>query len=274
MTGAAPRAELQYLARWAAAVCGAEVDLAKAAAIETRLASVARRDGYASVDALLAAACPPRDEAMARNLVDALTPGDSWFFRDGPHFRRIFEEAARALFTLRGRPLRVWSAGCSTGQEVWSAVLAARALGVGVAVLGTDVSERRLEKAQAGLYTQFEVQRGLPIRTLVDAFDRVDDAWRVGAGLRAGVAFSWRNLLDAPAGFGPFDLILCRHTLSGFTPEARRQALVHLAGALEDDGVLALGAGEATHGGDDLFRAAPGRPGLYLKVTPRLRRVA
>lgn len=269
--------QLRMLVRTA---CGVVVPDEKPSVLETRLGSVARREEFGSVEALMEALKPPRDQALVRSIVDALSNGETRFFRDKIPFEQLRREVVPALHRARGgQPLRVWSAGCSTGQEAYSLAMlmdsaAEDVPGARLDIIATDVSERRLEKAQAGLYTGFEVQRGLPVRELVKHFEKVDDNWRVGPRLRQAIRWGRFNLMHDPKPLGRFDVILCRNVLSEFDEDTRAATLKRLAGALADDGLLFLGLNETTHGLTELFRPVPGRRGLYCKNPTHLRRVA
>ena len=171
-----------------------------------------------------------------------------------------------------GGVVRVWSAACATGQEPYSlAMLAAEQPGLRLDLCASDGSERCLEKARAGLYTQFEVQRGLPIAQLLRWFEKAGDTWRVRPELKGAVRWRRFNLLADMTPLGRFDLILCRNVLMYLAPDVRRDVLTRLAGALAPDGVLVLGAAEAASEALDMFEAAPGGRGLF---TLRRRSVA
>jgi len=237
--------------------------------VETRLAPLARRQGAVSVTALVEQFRGTGDELLARGLVEALAVGETAFFRDPAVFRDLAEVVLPELAARRpGGGLRLWSAGCSTGQEPYSlAILLAeptRGLeSMRAAILGSDLSERALEKARAGLYTQFEVQRGLPIRMMLKHFAKVDDAWRVSDRLREAVRWGRLNLLDDFSRIGRVDVILCRHVLSQMDPSVRFSVLERLSAALADDGCLVCGAGEVVElAGYDALR--PGSP-IFLR---------
>ena len=220
---------------------------------ETRLAAVARREGVDTVADLVARARTAADPRLLDALVEALAPQDCAFFRDPEVFgdlcRTVIPELARA----RARPggaVRVWSAGCGTGQEVYSLVLAAAdhaegMRGVDLQPFGSDLSARALQKARSGLYSHFEVQRGLPIRLLLRHFAKADDLWRIEPELRQKVRWARINLVDDLTRLGRFDVILCREVLSHFDPAAARRVLEALAALLPPDGRLVLGAREA-----------------------------
>jgi chemotaxis protein methyltransferase CheR len=272
--------EIDRLAALVRKACGVIIAADKPSVLESRLGAVARREDFPSVAALLAALDPPRDQGLVRAVVDALSVGETSFFRDKIPFEQLRREVLPALVRARqGAPLRVWSAGCSTGQEAYSLAMlmeeaADEAPGAKLEIIATDVSERRLEKAQSGLYTGFEVQRGLPIRLLVKHFEKIDDNWRVGPRLRQAVRWGRFNLMHDPKPLGRFDLILCRNVLSQFDEPTRAATLERLASALADDGLMFLGLNETTHGLTELFRPVPGRRGLYCKNPTHLRRVA
>lgn len=218
---------------------------------ETRLAAVARREGVDTVADLLARARAASDPRLLDALVEALAPQDCAFFRDPEVFCdlccTVLPELARAR---PGGAVRVWSAGCGTGQEVYSLILAASdhaesLRGVDLQPFGSDLSARALQKARSGLYSHFEVQRGLPIRLLLRHFAKADDLWRIEPELRQKVRWARINLMDDLTRLGRFDVILCREVLSHFDPAAARRVLEALAALLPPDGRLVLGAREA-----------------------------
>lgn len=214
---------------------------------ETKLQPVARRVGEASVEALIARLRRGDDPALARATVEALASSETSFFRDRAVFDRLFNEVLPLLAARReGRPLRVWSAGCGTGQEIYSVALlaASRPDAPAMELFASDLSERALQKAKAGLFSHFEVQRGLPIRLLLPHFDKADDLWRAKPQLRGMVRWAQVNLAGDLSRIGPFDVVLCRNVLSAFTAEAAEAALGKLERALAPDGCLVLGRDE------------------------------
>jgi chemotaxis protein methyltransferase CheR len=202
--------------------------------VQSRLGPVARRENYASVAELLQALRLRRDETLAWAVTEALANTETMFFRDRAPFAQFRDEVLPLLAAARpGGMVRVWSAGCSTGQEPYSlAMLMAEAAerfpGVTLDILATDLSARCLEVAQAGLYSQFEVQRGLPIRLLVKYFVKHEDHWRLIPAVRRAVRFQAANLLDDTLSLGRFDAIFCRNVLSGLHAEARGVVLERL----------------------------------------------
>jgi chemotaxis protein methyltransferase CheR len=248
--------------------------------IEARLQPAVRRLELAGVDALVQRLTTVDDPALVQAVFEALAVSETSFFRDKIPFAQLKRDVLPAL--AMGRPdgkLRVWCAGCATGQEAYAMALVGEQLRseghrISLDILGTDLSERCLEKAASALYTQFEVQRGLPIRLLIDWFEPVDEMWQVSPRLRQMVSFRRFNLLDDPEPLGRFDLILCRNVLSGFDEDIRRVVLERLSGALADDGRLMLGLSETVLGLTDAFRPTVGVRGVYGRNPDAARRVA
>jgi chemotaxis protein methyltransferase CheR len=233
--------------------------------VETRLAPLARRENLASVSELVARIRDNPGEALARAAIEAMTVQDTAFFRDRTAFAAL---GATVLPSLgqRGKGLRIWCAGCGHGQEAFSlSMLLAEMDGVQpmAEILATDLCTTALEKAQTGIYTHFEVQRGLPIRRLLTHFDELEDAWRVQASLRQSVRWMRLNLIDPFTGAEGYDLILCRYVVSSFAPDARAATLDRLQQALVPGGRLMLGAGEAPPDG---FVGVPGAPCVFARI--------
>jgi chemotaxis protein methyltransferase CheR len=273
-------ADLQHLAALVKAACGIVIPPERANAIESRLGPVARRENFVSVEALMERLRTEPDQGLVRAVVDALRVSETQFFRDKVPFEQFRTEVLPALVAARpSGVIRAWSAGCSTGQEPYTLAMIgeeaqAEIPGLKLEITATDVSDRCLEKAQSGLYTQFEVQRGLPVRLLVKYFDKVEDSWQVSPRLRQTVRWGRFNLMHDPKPLGRFDVIFCRNVLSQFDELTRALTLERLGSALADDGLLFLGVGETTHGLTEMFRPIPGRHGLYCKSPKHLRRVA
>lgn len=239
--------------------------------IESRLAPVARREGFATVAALLSALRFKRDEKLMAAVTDAMTTNETFFFRDKVPFDQFKSDVLPAL--AKARPngdVKIWCAACSTGQEPYSlAMIMDEVQGLyprmKLDITATDISTRCLEKAQAGLYTQFEVQRGLPITVMVKHFEKVDEMWRISPKIRAAVKYKAFNLLDDLRGLGRQDVIYCRNVLIYFDLETKKRVLEQMATLLPDDGFLFLGAAETVLGITDAFKPMPGMRGLYIK---------
>ena len=265
---------IEHLAAILKAVSGFVLTPDKAHLVEPRLAQVARREGYPSVEAVLAKLRTAPTEDLIFGVAEAMSVCETTFFRDRAPFELFREEIAPAIAARRpGGEVKVWCAGVSTGQEAYSLALLADALPqVKLDILGSDFSKKCLEKAQAGLYTQFEVQRGLPARLLVDHFDKVDEMWRASPRLRQAVTWKKVNLLADFSKLGRFDVVFCRNVVSGFDAETRRDVLDRIAQVLAPDGFLVLGASE-TAIDSDAFRQVPGRRGFYAR-DPEFRKAA
>ena len=245
------REDLDLLADVACERAGLNLTGAAAAFAESRLATVARREGAPTVAALVERLRNGREAALIAQVVEALADGDTAFFRDRSAFDRLRTEVIPALAERNpGGPVRIWSAGCSTGQEAYSLAILAAEMGPlpgggAVRVVASDINERALQKAKSGLYSHFEVQRGLPIRTLLAHFEKSDDHWRISPQLRQAVRWGRVNLMDDLSRFGPFDVILCRNVLGALHPRAAQQVLGGLESALSPDGWLVTGAAES-----------------------------
>lgn len=242
---------------------------------EHRLGPVARREGYANVEALLANLWAKPVASQAWVVIESLLNPETWFRRDRAPFDVFENELLPALAKARpGGRVTVWSAGCSTGQEAWSVAMAGLQVGARVEVIGTDLSQRAIERARLGVYTGFEIQRGLTARTMLRWFEPYEDQWQVGPELKQAVHFARSNLLDEPADDARFDVIFCRNVLNDMEPARRARVLDGLERRLVDDGCLFLGVDERLEGDTVAFRPVSGRQGLYVKSPASLRRAA
>ena len=239
--------DLTFLEQLLKARCGLGLRGDKTYFAESRLADVARREGLASVAALIERLRLGGDDRLTGATAEALAVTDTAFFRDGATFEALSREVLPVLAGAAGeRVVQVWSAGCSTGQEPYSLAMLAEEHSppLRLEIVATDLSERVLEKAHSGLYTQFEVQRGLPIRFLLKYFEKTGEMWAITARMRAGVRWRRLNLVEARRSVRRFDLILCRNVLSYFEPEVRERVLAQILSALAPGGFLVLGAAE------------------------------
>lgn len=257
-------AEFALIAREVKTRSGALLTRDMGGAIEMRLQPIARRENFASVGELVAAARIRPDGYFWTLITDALALSETRFFRDRAIFARLTSEIIPAALTRRGHErARIWSAGASTGQEAYSIAMIiedmrAEGLNPATEIVASDFSERLLDKARAGLYTQFEVQRGLPIRKLIAHFEKAGDLWRISDRLRAGVRFESHNLMKHPGTLGQFDIIMLAHVLSAFDPLMRAEVFTRMTDALAPDGVIVLGAGEVMPEGIEGYTLADG----------------
>ena len=248
---------------------GVVVDPSRVYPIESRLSPVARREGFEGLDEMIQSIRTHRNDRLMWAVAEALAPSETSFFLDKAPFEVFREEMLPALAAARrDRPIRVWSVACSTGQEPYSLAMVVdderpKLHGARIELFGSDISERSLERAQSGLYNQFEVQRGLPIRMLVRYFEKTEDMWTLALRIRQMVRWRRINLLADLRALGQFDIIFCRNAISSFDAPTRRRVLEQLARALPDDGWLVLGMDETVVGVTEALRPAPGRRGVY-----------
>lgn len=238
--------------------------------LETRLAPVIRARQMAGMDDLVAAVRLGRDETLLREIVEAMTTNETLFFRDIRPFDLFREEILPALIEARKsrRQLRIWSAACSTGQEPYSLAILFKELGPKLSgwrieILATDLSREALDKAKVGLYSQFEVQRGLPIQMLTKYFKRVNETWQIDSAIRAMVRYRELNLLENFAGLGQFDMIFCRNVLIYFDQATKADILARMRAIIAADGYLSLGGSETVLGITDKFKPIAGQRGFY-----------
>jgi chemotaxis protein methyltransferase CheR len=243
----------------------------KAYLVESRLSPLARREGYQNVEALIASMRTRKDESLLAQVTDAMTTNETLFFRDRLPFDQFGEIVLPTLTKSRAmHDLKILSAACSTGQEPYSLAMQMEELRpqfprVSLNIHAIDISKRCLEKASSGLYTQFEVQRGLPITFLVRYFTKTDENWRLNAKLRSMVKFSAYNLLDDLRNLGRQDIIFLRNVLIYFYIETKKRILENMANLLAPDGFLFLGSTETVLGVTEVFKPVPGHRGLYSR---------
>ena len=242
----------------------------KAYLLESRLMPVARKWNVKGLDDLVALLRSSDDQRLATNITEAMTTNETLFFRDAQPFEQFRSAVLPALLARRAaeKQIRIWCAGASTGQEPYSLAMILReerALleGWRVDILGTDLSSDLLAKARAGLYTQFEIQRGLPIRYLVKNFTQIGDKWELSQEIRQMVEFQQFNLLEDPSALGRFDVVLCRNVLIYFDRSDRAVVLAKIASQMPGDGVLSLGAAATVYGITDRFRPVDGHRGFF-----------
>jgi chemotaxis protein methyltransferase CheR len=238
--------------------------------VESRLLPIARKAGLAGLGDLVAALKFGHDDGLMTAVVEAMTTNESFFFRDKipfEHFRSIIMPALIAA--RRGvRAIRIWCAAASTGQEPYSLAMCLKQMehdiaGWRVEILASDLSNEVLEKARHGIYSQFEVQRGLPIALLIKHFTKLGESWQIAPELRAMVKFRQFNLLADFSALGSFDLIFCRNVLIYFHQETKIDVLNRLARAVTGDGYLVLGAAESVVGLTESFKIVGDKHGLY-----------
>jgi len=242
----------------------------KAYLLESRLMPIARRQNLKGLDELAQAIRARRDEALLRDITEAMTTNESSFFRDQKPFDQFRTLVLPALLQARAsrRHIRIWSAACSSGQEAYSLAMLleedkAKLAGWRIEIVGTDLSAEMVERARAGIYTQFEVQRGLPITLLVKYFKQVGDKWQLSQDLRNMVQFREYNLLTDLTPLGQFDVVFCRNVLIYFDQPTKAKVLDAISRQMPPDGVLYLGGAETVLGITERFKPMDGQRGLY-----------
>ncbi|MDB5565739.1 MAG: Chemotaxis protein CheR [Tardiphaga sp.] len=244
--------------------------------LESRLMPLARKAGVAGISELVQK-MRGGSEAVISDVVEAMTTNETFFFRDKTPFDHFKDTVIPELIKARAgkRSLRIWCAAGSTGQEPYSLAIILKDMSAALSgwrleIIATDLSPEVLEKSRAGLYTQFEVQRGLPIQSLVKHFTQVGTMWQLNADVRALVQFRQFNLLQDFTHLGKFDVIFCRNVLIYFDQPTKSDIFGRLAKVSEPDGYLFLGAAETVIGLTDKYRVCPNRRGVYLPNDARM----
>ena len=252
---------------------GQQLTMSRRWRIETALSSLLRERGIPTLDELITILVMGKEPSLSNQVVEALLNNETYFFRDRTPFDLLSHHALPALAARRdsAKRIRIWSAGCSTGQEAYSLAMlfaedSERWRGWTIDILGTDVSTAVIDRARAGTYTQFEVQRGLAIGQTIKWFEETPEGWRALEQLRRPVRFQVHNILEAPPSPGEFDVVLCRNVLLYLSPEKRSMAFDRLASAMAKDGWLMLGAGETVIGQTTKLAADKSARGLYRVV--------
>jgi len=239
--------------------------------VESRLLPVAHHAGFDGLAELVGKLRSLKSESLVTKVAEAMTTNESFFFRDKIPFEHFRDTIMPALLAARAahRRIRIWCAAASTGQEPYSLAMYLKEMGQKVAgreieIVATEFSSQVLEKAKSGLFSQFEVQRGLPIQLLIKYFDQVGDSWQINPDVRAMVQFRSFNLLHEFTQLGRFDLVFCRNVLIYFDQETKVRVLDRIERIMEQDGYLLLGAAETVVGLTDSFKPLSDRRGVYV----------
>jgi chemotaxis protein methyltransferase CheR len=261
--------DYDYLRKLLKERSGLDLTADKQYLVDSRLQPIARRMGLAGIGELVQK-MQGGDATMIATVVEAMTTNETFFFRDKLPFDHLSADIIPALLQARAarRSLRIWCAASSTGQEPYSIAMCLKEAGSALAgwrveIVATDLSQAVLEKARSGLFSQFEVQRGLPIQHLVKYFKQAGEIWEIAPELRAMVQFRQLNLLQDFSQLGSFDVIFCRNVLIYFDQPTKIGIFERLAKRLEPDGYLALGAAETVVGLTDAFKPHAERRGIY-----------
>jgi chemotaxis protein methyltransferase CheR len=243
--------------------------------VESRLSPICRRFELDTLSGLVSTLKNGRNSNLEKAVVEAMTTNETFFFRDKGPFDLFKDVLLPKYLTARAstRRLRIWCAAASTGQEPYSLAMllneaSSRLAGWQVEIIATDISTEVLEKAKAGLYNQFEVQRGLPIQLLVKYFKQTGDQWQIAPQIRAMVEYRPLNLIKEFGHLGTFDIVYCRNVLIYFDKPMKTDVLHRLANAMAPDGALLLGAAETVIGLTEALSPDPVSRGLYTKAPP------
>jgi chemotaxis protein methyltransferase CheR len=261
--------DYEYLRKFLKDRSGLDLSADKQYLIESRLLPLSRKAGMSGIGELVQK-MKSGSTSITEQVVEAMTTNETFFFRDKVPFDHFRDSIMPEILQARAarKSIRIWCAAGSTGQEPYSLAMclkemAAALTGWRVEIIATDLSQEVLEKSKSGIYSQFEVQRGLPIQMLVKYFKQTGEFWQINADIRAMVQHRQLNLLHDFSQLGSFDVIFCRNVLIYFDQDTKINIFDRLARVLEPDGVLALGAAESVVGISDAFRSCPERRGLY-----------
>lgn len=241
--------------------------------LESRLMPVARKHGLKGLDDLIETLRSRKDEALIVEVTEAMTTNESFFFRDTKPFDLLRDEVLPPILENRAaqKRLRIWCAAASSGQEPYSIAIVLKELGAKLAgwnieIIGTDISNDILKKAKAAQYSQFEVQRGMPIQLLLKYFDKIDENWEVKPEIKNMVQFKYWNLLEDPKPLGKFDIVFCRNVLIYFDAETKGRVLETVSNLMPEDGMMFLGGAETVLGVSEKFKPVAGQRGVYART--------
>ena len=270
MTAALSPASFETLATLLKTRSGLIIGMDKLYLLETRLAGIVKREKLADMNGLADRLRRSGNDALSRDVVEAMTTNESFFFRDDKPFLHFRSQALPRLVAARpaGSTLRVWSAASSSGQEAYSLamIVAESAAALGgrkVEIVGTDIARDQLARAREGVYSQFEVQRGLPVQMLMRYFRKDESNWRLTDAIRAMAQFREFNLLSDLRSLGRFDIVFCRNVLIYFDQPTKARVLEAIAGLMPPDGLLYLGGAETVLGITSRFAPMPNERGVY-----------
>ncbi|MBC7577411.1 MAG: protein-glutamate O-methyltransferase CheR [Tardiphaga sp.] len=267
--------DYEFLRKFLKERSGLDLSIDKQYLVESRLTPLARKANLAGIDELVQK-IKGGSAAIASDVIEAMTTNETFFFRDKIPFDHLRDTIMPELLQARAgrRSLRIWCAAASTGQEPYSIAMCLKEMGAAlsgwrVEIIGTDISQQVLDKSKSGIYSQFEVQRGLPIQLLVKYFKQIGEMWQINPDIRSMIQYRPLNLLQDFTHMGKFDLIFCRNVLIYFDQDMKSQIFNRLGKVMEPDGFLALGAAETVVGLTDVFKPYADRRGIYRPNTAR-----
>lgn len=243
----------------------------KAYLLDSRLTPIAKKWGFPSLDAMSVSLRGKPDTNMVRDIVEAMTTNETSFFRDGKPFDLFKSVVLPHMLKERAKTksLKIWCAACSSGQEPYSLAMilkenAHMLPGWNIQITATDISNAILAQAKKAEYSQFEVQRGLPIQMLMKFFEQANESWRLKDDIKKMIRFEFCNLLEDISNLGKFDAVFCRNVLIYFDEATKRIVLGKIAKQMEKDSFLFLGGAETVLGIAEEFKPMEGQRGLYI----------
>jgi chemotaxis protein methyltransferase CheR len=253
---------------------GLILDADKRYLVESRLSPIIRRESMNGLSDLVRILELNQAPRLAQEVVQAMTINETYFFRDRLPFDTLRNEILPEMIRTRSiqKSIRIWCAAASTGQEPYSIALiieemASRMPGWRVEIIGTDLSEAALARAKEGLYSQFEVQRGLSTAQLLRYFNQIRDMWQLKENIRSRVKYRHMNLLSDYSLLGTFDIIFCRNVLIYFDAAKKSEVLNKMTRILAPDGAIFLGAAESVIGLDTKLAPHPQHRGVLVRNT-------
>jgi len=262
--------DFEFLSELVKSQSGLVLTADKSYLLESRLMPVARKRGLKGLEDLVDTMKAHADSGLTNDVTEAMTTNESFFFRDIKPFDLFRDHVLPEMVAKRisKKALRVWCAAAASGQEPYTLAMilkeeAVKLAGWRTEIVGTDISNEILAKAKAGTYSQFEVQRGLPIQLLLKYFSKQNDVWQIDPALQAMIEFKFYNLLNDLQPLGGFDVVFCRNVLIYFDQETKGRVLEQIARLMPEDGVLFLGGAETVLGITDKFKPVPGFRGIY-----------
>ena len=243
--------------------------------LESRLTPVARKHKFDSIDVMAQAIRGGQRRDIERDIVEAMTTNESFFFRDTGTFEIFRKTLLPGVLGAKttNKSLRIWFAACSSGQEPYSVAMIleeerAKLAGWNIELVASDISNEMVQRCKDGLYSHFEAQRGLPIQLLAKYFDKEEQGWRIKAAVRERVKVRPFNLLESFAALGSFDFIFCRNVLIYFELATKRDILERMSRQLAREGALFLGGAETVIGVCDKFMPHAGHAGIFVPAQP------
>jgi chemotaxis protein methyltransferase CheR len=252
---------------------GLVMEQSKRYLVESRVMPIVRRERLSGLDELMVVLQKGQNPKLAKDVIEAMTINETYFFRDKAPFDQFRNVMLPKLIATRqnDKRIRIWSAAASTGQEAYSLAMiidecAAKIPGWKIEIVGTDLSDGVLDKARKGIYSQFEVQRGLPTPMLLRHFNQIGDAWQISEQMRSKVTFRQLNLLQDFSSLGRFDVVYCRNVLIYFDAPRKTDILTRMSRQLAPDGFLMLGASESLIGLKTDLVALPDNRAVYTRA--------